>query len=221
MAAAIVLTVFAGFSRTFYLRPYFQTERLSPLLAIHGIVFSSWIALFVAQTTLVATRSTRTHMRLGMVGGMLAILMLIVGTFTAIVRAKGPSPLSDTNSLAFLTVPIGDMLVFGVLVGGAFYFRRRVDTHKRLMLLATIALLPPALGRLPIGFIQAGGPLAFYGLANLFLVPCAIHDFAKDGRPHRATILGTAFILAMQPLRVVIGTTPAWISFATWLTHWT
>src|SRR6266699_5707683 len=80
MVAVIVITVFAGFSRTFYLRPYFQTQRLIPLLILHGVVFSSWIVLFVTQTTLVAARRTRTHMRLGIAGGVLAALMLIVGT---------------------------------------------------------------------------------------------------------------------------------------------
>src|SRR5436190_6647967 len=74
MAVAFVFTVFAGFARTFYLRPYFQTQALIPLLILHGVAFSSWIALMVIQATLVATRRTRTHMRLGIAGGVLASL---------------------------------------------------------------------------------------------------------------------------------------------------
>ena len=92
MAVAFVLTVFAGFARTFYLRPHFQTQSLIPLLVLHGIVFTSWIALLLTQTTLVATKRTRTHMRLGVAGGLLASLMILIGTVTAIVRAKGPAP---------------------------------------------------------------------------------------------------------------------------------
>src|SRR6266545_1559305 len=89
MAMAILLAVFVGFSRTFYLRPYFHSERLIPLLILHGIVFSSWMALFMTQTTLVATKRTRIHMKLGVAGGVIAALMIIIGSFTAIVRAKG------------------------------------------------------------------------------------------------------------------------------------
>src|SRR3989454_3225618 len=159
MAVAMVLTVFAGFSRTFYLRPYFQTQPLIPLLILHGVVFSSWIALTVIQTTLVATKRIRTHMRLGIAGGVLATLMIIIGTITAIVRAKGPSPIPGVNPLSFLTIPLGDMLVFGVLIGLAFYYRRKMDIHKRLMLLATIGILPAAVARLPFDFIQQYGPL--------------------------------------------------------------
>lgn len=220
MAFAILIVVFVGFSRTFYLRPYYFPERLIPLLIVHGTIFSSWIALFVTQTTLVATRNTRIHMKLGVAGLVIAILMLLVGTFTALVRAKGPSPLPDVNPLAFLTIPLGDMLIFGILFGAAYYYRKKLDTHKRLMLLASIALLPAGVARWPIHFIETGGPLVFYGLADLFIVPCLIFDIVTRGKPHRATVIGGALIVASHPLRLVIGGTHAWIVFATWLTHW-
>ena len=86
MAVAILITVFAGFSRTFYLRPHFQQiQPLIPLLIVHGIVFSSWIVLLIVQTSLVAAKRTRTHMRLGIAGGVLAAAMIVIGTVTAII----------------------------------------------------------------------------------------------------------------------------------------
>jgi len=221
MVVAIVITVFAGFSRTFYLRPYFQTQPLIPLLVLHGVVFSSWMVLLITQTTLIATKRTRTHMRLGIAGGVLASLMIVIGTVTALVRAKGPSPVPDVNPLSFLTIPLGDILVFAILVSAAFYFRRQADVHKRLMLLATIGILPAAVARWPFAFIQQYGPLAFFGLSDLFIVPCLIYDFVTRGRPHRATVLGGALIVISHPLRLVIGSTHAWLAFATWLTRWT
>jgi hypothetical protein len=190
------------------------------LLHLHGLVFSSWIALFITQTSLVAAKRTRTHMRLGIAGGVIAILMIIIGSVTAIVRAKGPSPIPGVNPLSFLTIPLGDMLVFGILVGAAFYFRRKVDVHKRLMLLATIGILPAAVARLPFDFIQQYGPLAFFGLSDLFIIPCLIFDIITRGRPHRATVLAGALIVISHPLRLLIGGTHAWLAFATWLTQW-
>lgn len=221
MSVAILITVFAGFSRTFFLRPYFQTQPLLPLLIAHGIVFSSWIVLFLTQTTLVAAKRTRIHMRLGILGGVLASLMIVIGVYTSLVRAKGPSPIPDVNPLSFLTIPLGDMLVFGILVATALYFRRRPDTHKRLMLLSTIAILPAAVARLPIGFVETGGPLVFFGLSDLFIVPLLVFDIITRGRPHRATLLGGALIVISHPLRIVIGGTNAWLAFATWITQWT
>jgi hypothetical protein len=220
MSVAILLTVFAGFSRTFFLRPYFQTQPLLPLLIAHGIIFSAWIVLFLTQTTLVATKRTGIHMRLGIAGGLLASLMIVIGMYTAIVRAKGPSPIPDVNPLAFLTIPLGDMLLFGILVGAALYFRRRSDTHKRLMVLATIAILPAAVARLPISFIETGGPLVFFGLSDLFILPLLVFDIITRGRPHRATLVGGALIVISHPLRMVVGGTQAWLAFASWLTQW-
>jgi len=133
---------------------------------------------------------------------------------------KGPSPIPDVNPLSFLTIPLGDMLVFGILVGAALYFRRRADTHKRLMLLATIAILPAAVARLPIGFIETGGPLVFFGLSDLFILPLLVFDIITRGRPHRATLLGGALIIISHPLRMVIGGTQAWLTFASWITQW-
>lgn len=220
MTLAIVITVFAGFSRTFYLRPYFDARPLIPLLILHGIVFTSWLVLFLTQTTLVAANRTRIHRRLGVAGAVIATLMVVIGTTTAIIRAKGPSPVPGVNPLSFLTIPLSDMLVFALIVGAGFYFRRRADVHKRLMLLATIAILPAAVARLPFAFIQQFGPLAFFGITDLFIVPLLLYDFATRGRPHRATVLGGSLIFLSHPLRLLIGSTHAWLVFATWLTQW-
>lgn len=222
MAALLLIVVFLGFSRTYYLRPAFRSESLQALLHVHGFVFTLWIALFITQTTLIATKRTRTHMRLGVAGGVLAVLMVVIGTLTALIRAKSFAPPPGFSSpLVFLTIPLGDMLGFAILVSAAFYFRRQVDTHKRLMLLATIGLLPAAIARLPFDLILKYGPLAFFGLTDLLIVPCLIFDVVTRGRPHRATVLAGAFMVISHALRVPVGNTHAWIAFATWLTSWT
>ena len=221
MAAAFVLTVFAGFARTYYLRPYFGTASLSPLLHLHGVVFTSWLVLLLAQTVLVAANRTGTHRRLGVAGGVLAVLMVLVGCATAVIRAKVVEvPPGSPSPLVFLTIPLGDMLLFGGLVGAGFYYRRRPDVHKRLMLLATVAILPAATARLPFAFIQETGPLAFFGLADLFIVACLLYDLFTRGRPHRATVWGGLALVVSQPLRLLVGNTRAWLSFAEWLTQW-
>ncbi|MDQ2921316.1 MAG: hypothetical protein M3R52_06875 [Acidobacteriota bacterium] len=220
MSIAVVITVFAGFAPTYYLRPLFTSKPLMPLLHLHGFVFTSWLVLFLVQTTLVAAHRTDIHRRLGIVGGVIAALMVLVGVSTAIIRAKQGATLpGGPSSLIFLVVPLGDMLVFPILVGAGFYFRRRPDVHKRLMLLATISILGAAIARLPFAILQAGPP-AFFGLTDVFVVACLLYDLITLKRIHRATALGALLIVASQPLRLIIGGTNAWLTFATWLTHW-
>ena len=91
MALAFGLTVFAGFSRTYFLKLHYGTPALSVLLHVHGVVFSAWVLLFAAQTTLVAARRTDLHRRLGVAGAVLAGALLVMGTTTAILRVRGGS----------------------------------------------------------------------------------------------------------------------------------
>lgn len=220
MSIAVVVTVFAGFAPSYYLRPRFTSAPLMPLLHLHGLVFTSWIALFLIQTTLVAAHRTDIHRRLGIAGAVIATLMVLVGVSTAIIRAsQGAAPPGGPSPLVFLVVPLGDMLVFSILVGAGFYYRRRPDVHKRLMMLATISILAAAVARLPFAIMQAGPP-AFFGLMDIFIVVCLLYDLITLKRIHRATALAGLLIVASQPLRLIIGGTQAWLSFATWLTHW-
>jgi hypothetical protein len=219
MSIAAVITVFAGFAPTYYLRPYFNTAPLMPLLHLHGLVFTSWLALFLIQTTLVAAHRTDIHRRLGILGGVIAALMIVIGPTTAVIRAsQGATPVPGISPLSFLVVPLGDMFVFALLVGAGFYYRRRPDVHKRLMLLATVSILAAAIARLPFAIMQAGPP-AFFGLTDVFVLACIVYDLITLKRVHRATALAALLIIASQPLRLMLAGTHAWLAFAGWLTH--
>ncbi len=151
MAAAMALVVFAGFARTYYLRPLFPLSQppapLTPLIHVHGAVFSAWMILLVVQARLVAGRNVALHRRLGLTSIPLAILLVVVGSVTALHAVlRGVAP-PGTDARQFLIVPLFALLVFAVLQTSALLCRRHPQAHKRLILLATIGLLPPALAR--------------------------------------------------------------------------
>ena len=215
MALLIALTVFAGFSRTYFLKAHYGTPALSLLLHIHGLVFTTWVLFLVAQTTLVASGRTYIHRRMGVAGAVLAVLVVVLGTMTAILRVKGGSaPIPGVSGQSFLAIPLFDMVLFAGLVGTALYFRRRLETHKRLMLLGTIALLAA-----PIARFHLGGPPTFFGLSDLFIVVMVGYDLLTLRKVHPATLWGGLAIVASQPLRLMISGTPAWLAFAGWLTR--
>jgi len=219
VAVAFAITVFAGFSRSYFLKSYYGTPELSLLLHVHGFVFTSWVLLFLAQTTLVAIDRTDLHRKLGVGGALLAALVLLVGTTTAVLRVKGGSaPIPGVPPLAFLAVPLFDMVVFAILIGTGLSLRGNPDTHKRLMTLATISLMSAPIARLPFGLLRAGPP-AFFGLTDLFIAAMLVYDLATRRRIHPATIWGGLLIVASQPLRLMISGTSAWMAFAGWLTR--
>jgi hypothetical protein len=216
LAAAILipLIVLAGFARTYYLKGFFDTPPLpSFIVHIHGAIMTAWVVLFIVQVTLVAKRRTKTHMRLGILGGILAALVVVVGILTALyAAARGATP--GPPPLAFLIVPFGDMLVFGLLVGAALYFRKRLDIHKRLMLLSATAMLPPSIARIPLSFITNYGPLAFFGLTDLCVIGFVVFDTIRHRRLHPAFLWGALLIIVFQPLRLLLAGTDAWLNFA-------
>lgn len=214
----IPLIVLAGFARSYYLKGFFGTPALPSLLVqLHGLVMTLWVVLFVTQVSLVATGRTKTHQRFGVFGAILAALIVIVGVLTAIAgAARGATP--GPPALQFLVVPLVDMLVFATLVGTALYLRRRrLDIHKRLMLLAAVNLLAPAIARIPLHFIETGGALAFFGLTDVCLLACVAFDTVKNRRLHPVFLWGTLLIIASQPLRLMLAGTDVWMRFATTL----
>ncbi len=218
LSVAVAAAVFAGFSRSYFLKYYFGAPPLSPLLHLHGLLFTSWMVLLLVQTSLVAANQTKVHRKLGMAGGVLVVLIVVAGVAAAIkMAALGRSPPGGPPPLVFLTIPLFEMVTFPVLVGLGLYYRKRTDYHKRLIMIATIAISSAAIARLPLSIMQYGPP-AFFGCTDLFLVPIVIFDFVSRGRIHPATAWGGAFLIASQIGRLLIGGTAAWQAFATWLT---
>lgn len=211
------LIVLIGFAQTYYLKGILNGPALPSLLVhLHGAVMTSWVVLFVVQVWLVASRRTKVHQRLGTIGALLALLVLIVGVMTALyAAARGSSP--GPPALQFLAVPLGDMLLFAIFVGVALYFRRRMNIHKRLMLLAAVTLLPAAFARIPLRFILTGGPVAFFGLTDLCLVAFVLFDTLKHRKLHPVFLWGTVVFIASQPLRLLLAGTGVWMQFAAWL----
>ena len=217
IALAAVAVVVVGFARTYYLRGYFFPQRLPLLLQLHGLVFSSWVLLLLVQSSLVATSRTHLHRRLGIAGAVIAGLVVVLGVTTALVSARRDVAGGSTAALTFLVIPFADMLVFGILVGAAFYYRRRSDVHKRLMLLATTALLGAAFARWPLS-VMSSGAVAFFVATDLFVAALWLHDLASRRRLHPASVWGGLLVLVSQPLRLAIGGTGAWLAVARALT---
>ena len=119
------------------------------------------------------------------------------------------------NPLDPLAVPLADMLLFGSLVGLAIARRRDLQSHKRLMLLASINLVTAGIARWPLA-IMGGGPPVFFALTDLFVLALAGWDLATRRRLHPATLWGGLAILVSQPLRLVLSGTAAWLAFARW-----
>jgi hypothetical protein len=215
----MALTVLAGFGPTYYLRFFsggpeatISNGPFTALIHTHAALFTAWVLLFLVQTTLVARWRVAAHRRLGVAGAFLAFAMVVSGTLAAIATAKRGAAPGGGDPLAFLIIPLFDMILFAGFVGSALAFRRDGERHKRLMVMAYTSIMVAAVGRLP--GVLALGPPAFFGLTLLFVVAAAIYDLRSRGRVHAVYLLGGAILIASVPLRLALSTTDAWRSVA-------
>lgn len=216
MAVVMAGVVFAGFAPTFYLSHAMNGPALTPLAQLHGVVFSLWILLFVLQPMLVQSGRFPAHRWLGTAGGVLAALMVVVGMATGLAAAaRGFAP-GGGDPRSFLIIPLAGIAVFGATVATAIAFRHRSDVHKRLMLIANVSLLDPAIARMPFE-ILAVHPLISFGFACFAIVLLALYDLTMLRRVHPATWLGGLLTAAWQPIALGVSETAGWLGVAGWL----
>lgn len=212
MALVILAVVFRGFARTYFLAGVFHAPLPNLLIHIHGAVFSSWIFLLIAQTSLVSAGRVDIHRRLGIAGFLLACAMITLGVLAATnALARNVAP-PDKDAKTFYAVPIFDMLLFATLVFFAFRARFQSATHKRIILIATIGLTDAAFARWPIIHRNLSEAFLFSYILLLFLVA---YDLWSLRKIHRATLWAGALVIFVHQVSVPIGRTAVWHAFAT------
>ena len=65
---------------------------LAPRVVAHGILFSSWVVLFLVQAALAASGQMRLHRRLGLAAAGLAVSMLVTAPPMAVDLARRGLP---------------------------------------------------------------------------------------------------------------------------------
>ena len=222
-AIAMAAVVFIGFARTFFLKPLFPEAREfaapEPYFLLHGAVFTAWMLWLIMQATLVRGRRIELHRKLGRVGAAIAVLVVGLGVYGAVLAARRPGGFIgvDMPPEQFLAIPVATMLCFGVFVTLAVAWRRNPQSHKRAMLLATVNLLEAAFVRFPFAFMPAYAPLSTLGSALLFIVALGIHDRRSLGRVHSVTLWGGIAIALSFPAAIAVSGTNAWLRLARWM----
>lgn len=195
--AAVIVAV--GFARSFYLSNMLHPgESVNghpayPLyIYFHGLVLTLWFALFWVQTYFIASGRTATHRKLGMLGVVLAITLVILSTEVVLrsVARSGADGIPASRLAPVVFSNLSAMLQFAAFVAVAVWFRHRPDIHKRLMALASISMLAPALGRWP-------GALTMFPVFIVvphLLMYCTLlgYDIATRRRVHLVSWLGLA-----------------------------
>jgi len=216
-----------------------QSRRTAPstlLVLAHGFAVGAWLLLFLTQAILVATRRTAVHRRLGTVGPVLALLMIVLGFLVLIHFARRGydfsgdviRALSRTGSSRFnpavILFPLGELLTFGVLVAAALCYRNRPEIHKRLMLIAMVPILVEPILHL-VGHLAGRWPTlrgmgtTITGVATLILLSAsALYDRLSRRQIHPVSVWVPIMLFAWQiALGFIVFPSTAWRKLVNWL----
>ena len=212
-----LIFVIAGFTPTYFTPLANGTFNAKPVYHVHGVMYLLWIVLIISQPLLIRFRLTHLHKKIGYAGLTLAVGMFVIGIVMAFVSTQLALERGDGNkALAFLIVPLSDMVLFGTFIALTLLNLQNPEAHKRLILLATLSILPAAFGRI-IGIYGLSLPLGFI-LQESILILGIMYDLFTRRKIHPAYIFGGTAVLIVHFTRFPLGETEWWISFAHWLT---
>jgi hypothetical protein len=226
MALAMAAATFLGFAPTYFLVGFNDgpTPDLTPRLHIHGALCTAWVLLLVVQTRLIASRRHDIHRLVGIAGVGIGVAIAVSGIFVGLNSHRRVHTAVTADTLAdpyvFLIFPFVAVFMFTLFATLGVLKRRRPESHKRLMLLATANMIVPALARIATQAAQGAGIVGVPGvvggvlLLNIFLAAMIIHDLTTRGRLHPVTLWGVGFVVLSEPLRFAIGFSSPWQEFA-------
>lgn len=222
MGIAILLLVFLGFAPSWFLRGIMDSggrplSPLTPLILAHGVAFTAWNLLFIAQAGLISARRPQWHRTLGAATVALAVVMVVLGVQVSIGQAARASGPPDLDPLSWAAVPLLDMVTFSTLVAWGYARRRDPQAHKRLMLSATLLMLQPSIGRLPTLAETPLGPETNVFVAWACSLALIAWDLVSRGRVHWASAVGIGLLALDQIARIALWQTDGWRGLAGWL----
>jgi hypothetical protein len=213
MSLLIAVVVIYGFSHTIG-HNLLHASPIPPfILTIHAIVFPGWVLFFILQSALVRSRNVPLHRTLGWFGLALGSGILVLGYLTAIGMGRFTlQRLHDTETPAFLIIPLMDLTCFAIPFALAISWRRRPEFHRRLMLIASCCLTDAAFGRFPLL------PLAFSpGGVDALIFLGIVRDLIVDRRIHKVYLYAFPLLLVFQIfcVQTYLHASPWWVRIAT------
>lgn len=212
MAAAIAVTVPTSFL-LWYLAGI-SSFNAPWWVHVHAVTFMGWIGFYLVQNTLVLRDDVAIHQRLGRIGAVYVVWMVLVGlALTPMTIAAHRTPPIFTPPF-FLALDWVNVTAFGALVCAAILNRHRSDWHKRLMLCATVCVMAPAAGRV---IVLSGATMTAplnVAVLSLWIVIGMLFDWHYRGRVHPAYAWGAGALVTMAVAIEGISRIPAFAAFA-------
>lgn len=240
MAVVLIATAIASFAPTSLrlVSGVWSGERPPPpfIVHFHAVSMTSWLLLLLAQSTLALKNRLHVHRKLGMLSFVLAPCILVsmygmdlygLETFRTEtnVLAMSETPPEQVAQMrryiaSILLIHGSSYLLFPTFFIWAILVRRTDnETHRRLMVLATLVLMIPGVGRL----LSVTSVLPDFGLSLLdarhfylllLIAPALVYDVVQHRALHRSYVIGMTLLVGWMVIGRILWTSPWWLETA-------
>lgn len=217
MGVTAIFAAFGGFAMTFFLPVVAGTFQAPLVVYLHGACAFAWVIIFALQPWLIRRRNFRQHRQLGFAGlgaaiGFAVTAMPVAAFSAARDVASGGGETAVSGIVGTFT---GALIFLGLVIGGILT-RRESGIHKRLMLLATIAVLWPAWFRFRHYFPSIPNPEIVFAVivADSLIIVAALRDLIVERRIHAVWLVGGTLLIADHVTEAMLFDTPIWRAFA-------
>ncbi|MGE3251821.1 MAG: hypothetical protein AB7J28_17135 [Hyphomonadaceae bacterium] len=221
VAAFVVIFTFGAFTRSYWAPLSGGSLDMHAAIHAHAALFFLWTLFFLTQTLLAAQGRTLAHRELGMFGVALAGAMVFSGVVASVVTlAQLMDSPRERVVIGTSILGLSSMIVFTTFMTAAVANIRRPEWHKRLMVLATFALMQAVVTRYILlipDIIQPHRALIGATITDLMLLAVILADARIKGRVHPVYLAGGAFLLFVQIARSPLTHTPFWRDACHWL----
>jgi len=202
-----------GFAPTFFLPLARGTFSAPWVVYAHGALLFAWLALFAAQAALVRGQRVSEHRRLGTLALALVPAIVVSGLAVgAFAMRRDAAAGGGEPAVSSIVGVVTALLIYAALVAAALALRGRTDVHKRLMLLATVAILWPATFRFRHFFPSVPHPEIVFAIAlpDALVLVAMLRDRLVVGRVHPVYLLAGGALIAEHLTEAALFDTPGW-----------
>ena len=196
------------------------------VLHMHAVVMGSFLLVLLAQTWLMATGRKALHMQLGVLGIVLAAILVVVGFVLAPtmyyqvwsganfgppeVRAALASAVPLVENILLLQISAG--IMFAVFMTIGLRARgRNAGLHKRMAFLAVASPLGAAFARMHwLPSTMPSSPLSVNLFVLLAVAPMFLWDVIRNRRVHEAYLVWFPAFIAVLTVVNLLWDTPWW-----------
>lgn len=208
---------------------YFLKEIPRPawVIYVHAAVFTGWMLILTTQVMLIQSKRFALHQKIGKLALWWAALMMLVGPAAFLTKDAQllAHPHADQSFIVFMAVNISDIGGFGLFTAAGYFLRRDPASHKRMMMLAMVAMADPGFSRItgallnpfPTDFLP-NLIATFYG-NFLLLGLMAGWDLWRRGTLNRAFAIGAVLLAGSEVGAIALQYSPAWKQIAIAITR--